>query len=343
MVGNPVCAISFLLLSVLWPHQELALMSDNRGANIESRRAWLLMAVGDNRQHGGNEGYEELPAETYSWDSTVANHKRLRPGDYIAIWDKKSLLGASVIESISRDPGSKRLHRCPSCGKAGIKARKTISPRYKCYHCKATFDQPTSRTEPVTAYQSNHGVAWVDLSGRLTGQQLRRLCDSPRSQLSIRPLRWPEFRHAALSDEPQAENLLNMRARLLTGGHTKATVRIRKGQGLFRSALLERFGEVCAFTGPAPPEALEACHLYSYANVGEHHSTGGLLLRRDIHRLFDRGLLTIDPGSMQIEVGPQLMRYPDYAALSGTRLRVSIGPAGRDWLAAHRAQYRVTR
>ena len=60
--------------------------------------AWLMIAAGDDRQHGGNEGYEDKPDEYYSWDDTVANHARPTAGDQIVLWNKKLLLGASVID-----------------------------------------------------------------------------------------------------------------------------------------------------------------------------------------------------------------------------------------------------
>ncbi len=162
--------------------------------------AWLVLAVGDDRQHGGNEGYDDDPAVHYSWDSTVPNHEAVAGGDAIVIWDKRCLVGASVIERIDRWQDTKVLHRCPECGLAGIKARKTLTPRFKCYKCKATFDVPISRTEPVTAFRSEHDVGWVDLAGLLSGPELRALCVHPASQLSIRPLRWNDFAAAVSQD-----------------------------------------------------------------------------------------------------------------------------------------------
>ena len=58
------------------------------------------------------------------------------------------------------------LHRCPACGLAGIKARKdNLTPRFKCYKCKATFDEPhqlrIQSQSPRTARAMTSG--WVDL------------------------------------------------------------------------------------------------------------------------------------------------------------------------------------
>lgn len=55
---------------------------------------------------------------------------------------------------------------------------------------------------------------------------------------------------------------------MIGGGHTVRQVSVRIGQPAFRAELVRKYGSVCAFSGPAPSEALEACHLYSYAEIG---------------------------------------------------------------------------
>jgi hypothetical protein len=101
----------------------------------------------------------------------------------------------------------------------------------------------------------------------------------------------------------------------IPGGHGVGLSKTRLGQQRFRQAMLDRYGETCAFTGPQPPGALEAAHLYLYSKNPEHDVRGGLLLRSDLHALFDRCLITIDPETWTIRVAPDLMRYPDLAAL----------------------------
>jgi hypothetical protein len=94
-------------------------------------------------------------------------------------------------------------------------------------------------------------------------------------------------------------------------------------------------------TGPTPPAALEAAHLYSYAEVGEHHDHGGLLLRRDLHNLFDTGLLAVDPGALTVDVDPEIQIFPSYAELNGRPLGVTVTARQRQWLGAHWQQHRV--
>ena len=100
------------------------------------------------------------------------------------------------------------------------------------------------------------------------------------------------------------------------------SVRVRLGQAEFRRRMLEEFETDCAFTGRAPLSMLEACHLYSYAAVGEHHDHGGLILRRDVHRLFDLGQVAVNPETMTIDVSDELRGFPTYASLAGRKLGV---------------------
>jgi ribosomal protein L37AE/L43A len=162
-------------------------------ATEPDRTAWLMIAVGDDRQHGGNDGYDDDADVHYSWDSTVANHAAVSTGDQVVLWNKHQSLGASVIEEIKIGNAVKLRYRCPSCTKASIKRRRTLTPAYKCYKCSAEFDHALEIRSHVTTYRSRHDAGWVNLKGVLSGGELRALCVSPQSQLSIRPLRWDAF------------------------------------------------------------------------------------------------------------------------------------------------------
>jgi hypothetical protein len=133
---------------------------------------------------------------------------------------------------------------------------------------------------------------------------------------------------------------LKARDEVLHGGHLLRTVRVRVGQDAFRRKLLQHFGPNCAFTGPTHLATLEAAHLYSYAEIGTHHSSGGLLLRRDVHRLFDLGLLAIDPNPMLISAAPELMSFAEYRRLDGQDLKIEPSTDTREWLSGHWKQYR---
>lgn len=131
--------------------------------------AWLVLAVGPDRQHGGNDGYADSGASYYSWYSTVGNHSRVAAGDVIVLWDKRTLIGASVIESITTGTETKARYSCPLCGKASLKARKTKLPRWKCFKCGGVFDNPVVVHDQVATYRSEHAPMWTDLTDCLSG------------------------------------------------------------------------------------------------------------------------------------------------------------------------------
>ncbi len=72
-------------------------------------------------------------------------------------------------------------------------------------------------------------------------------------------------------------------------------VQPRLGQGTFRVGVLDAYGRSCAVTTEHSLPVLEAAHIKPYSEGGEHNLRNGLLLRSDIHRLFDRGYVTVTP------------------------------------------------
>lgn len=314
-------------------------MAEGESAN---QRAWLMLAAGDDREHAGNDGYADDPSSTYVWDTTVANHGRPKPGDRLVLWDKSALLGISTIDHIHRENAVKVIRRCPRCSRTNVKERKLSKPRFRCARqgCHFETDSPVEETKSVTRYSSFHEAAWVELVGELDATQLRATCLQPRAQHSIRELNWNRLlRQLNLNSREIVERLskANTSPNEAEGksGHTNRTVRARLGQGKFRADLLKKFGNMCVFTGIQPAETLEAAHLYSYAAKGRHEDGGGLLIRRDLHRLFDLGLLTATPRTQLMNLSPPLQEYPSYQKLHGHPLAMSPGVKESRWLRRH--------
>lgn len=302
------------------------------------------MAVdADDRQFAGNDGYTDRPDIFYSWDSSVPRCEDVRASDIVALWDKHSLIGVSVVERIDPGEGPKTIYRCKECKKASIKRRKGKRPLFRCHNqnCKAEFDDPLTETVRVDTYRSVHDAAWRPLSGVLSGQQLRALCEKPGSQHAIRPLRWDDFAAALVAAGRSADvDTVEQRSDRAGNGHKQVLTRVRVGQPAFRRQLLSQFGEVCALTGSCPRDVLEAGHLYSYAKLGKHHTHGGVLLRRDIHELFDRGKLAIHPDLLTISVDDRLNGFAMYSELAGRSVQVAVTEKHRQWLREHWAQHR---
>ena len=93
----------------------------------------------------------------------------------------------------------------------------------------------------------------------------------------------------------------------------------RQGQADFRAALLEAYRGRCAITGFNAAPALEGAHLRPYRGPESNVVTNGVLLRADIHTLFDLDLLAVDPTTRTIVVS-KLLAGTQYEALSSSQL-----------------------
>lgn len=71
-------------------------------------------------------------------------------------------------------------------------------------------------------------------------------------------------------------------------------VKPRLGQGAFRVLVTDAYGRRCAVSGEKTLPILDAAHIRSYADGGAHEGANGLLLRTDIHKLFDLGYVSFD-------------------------------------------------
>lgn len=95
---------------------------------------------------------------------------------------------------------------------------------------------------------------------------------------------------------------------------------IRDGQTDFRKRLIEHYGAVCMVTGTAHAAVIDAAHITPYNGTSTNALSNGLLLRKDIHALFDAGLLAVSP-SLVISVSSTLSDAC-YRDLDGRPLRL---------------------
>ena len=117
------------------------------------------------------------------------------------------------------------------------------------------------------------------------------------------------------------------------------TIAQRRGQQAFRDLLIEAYDGRCCMSGCSVLDVLEAAHIYPYRGPDTNKVDNGLLLRADLHTLFDCGLLAIEPTTLSILVAPTL-RGSEYERLHGRALRLTVRPDMRPSAAAlamHRA------
>jgi hypothetical protein len=103
-----------------------------------------------------------------------------------------------------------------------------------------------------------------------------------------------------------------------------ASIVYRRGQAGFRRRLLEAYERRCAITGCDVEAVLEAAHIIPYQGKETNHPANGLLLRADLHTLFDLGLITVDPDKLTVVIAPELSGT-HYQALDGKPLRLPVG------------------
>lgn len=80
----------------------------------------------------------------------------------------------------------------------------------------------------------------------------------------------------------------------------------RLGQGSFRILVTDAYGRRCAMTGEKTLPVLDAAHIKPFTIARRHEISNGILLRSDLHTLFDRGYLGIHPDNHRILVSSRI-------------------------------------
>lgn len=106
----------------------------------------------------------------------------------------------------------------------------------------------------------------------------------------------------------------------------------RLGQASFRLAVMDAYGGACAVTTEHSLPVLDAAHIKPWAAGGEHELRNGMPLRRDLHRLFDLGFVTVRPDG-RFAVSPRLREDfsngRSYYELDGRQVLVPPSTADR--------------
>ncbi len=310
-------------------------------------RAWSLISIASGSQYAGNLGYEDDPGRVYRYDSHVANSRQLRSGDLIVVRDRTRMLGIARIEHIEESAGRKTMLRCPRCRSVGLKKRANRQPPFRC-NAGHEFDEPLEETVAVRSYEAHFGNSFIAAPEAVPVSALKAAAIRPSDQLSIEEIDPARLEPALIRAFPDTWRVLasfhqaatlnadqGAPARLppdagseqpYTGSPGERrelvlrAIRSRRGQQDFRKAMLERFEGRCAVTGCTVADVLEAAHIWPYRGAEDHHPENGLLLRADIHTLFDLDLLGIRPDDLTVSLAPALVGQDPYAALQGQRL-----------------------
>lgn len=120
--------------------------------------------------------------------------------------------------------------------------------------------------------------------------------------------------------DEEVENAILASTRTDSDSQVKRVLReiaARRGQSKFRKQLLGLYGAACAITHWDSEITLEAAHIVPVAKNGTSDVTNGILLRADIHTLFDLHCLSIDPECWEVRMAP-FMQKTKYSELQGS-------------------------
>lgn len=256
--------------------------------------AWIIGIDKDNPEHWA------YAQEHGFWDMTL--HRPFQVGDILYFWQAGgSLLGRVEVTAATDElePGTPMPWN--------LEDSKREQYRYR-VHFKVTHDSSARapRWGELTAATgvrgaTNFGPRKVPAEGEawLERQVLGETPASQGARLLVGQI------ERLLNESESGESALehDFRARV------EAIIVIRRGQAQFRRSLLAAYGGRCAVTGTAIEGLLEAAHISPYKGDHTDVVSNGLLLRSDIHTLFDLRLLTVLP-DYSIRVAPDVLVEP---------------------------------
>ena len=125
---------------------------------------------------------------------------------------------------------------------------------------------------------------------------------------------------------PQIETAIATKAAIESGGFGKPQIVLpRLGHGSFRIVVTDAYERRCALTGERTLPVLDAAHIKPYSVLQRHEVSNGILMRSDLHRLFDEGYITIDPMDRKIAVSERIRQEfengKEYYKLQGQSVR----------------------
>lgn len=330
----------------------LSLPSKHAATDMRLPQAWLLRSVPDeeNRSAASGKVYDDALEFRYVYDSRVPNGQDIREGDFVLIRDNSILLGSAVVRKIEVTDENKILTVCPRCGNSRMTLRSDGMWRCdgRCLRpdglkpLQRLHKSPPQEVKRVQRFVAYYGDTWTELIGAAGIETFKELSKKGRynRQNSIvaldtaKVLDWLEHLNTAGIRQLPLGDAHGVPVNL-PGGFTMRMSKERVGQWQFRQELLNRFGNMCAFTGACHTAALDAAHLYSYAREGEHRVDEGLLLRKDLHKLFDSELVGVS-SSRTLLLHPGLGNT-QYQSLAGARLKVELPNRALELLDEHRS------
>lgn len=192
-------------------------------------------------------------------------------------------------------------------------------------HDDFQFDQFAAAIVKLAA-DSQHGPEESADASEATKELTQKLRELGWSGSWLRPY-LKAIRSYETKLRPADANLLPNSESAVTEEHVDelrsrlAEMIVRERQDDFRRVLLEAYGGRCAISGTRCEAALEAAHIRPYSGPTSSTIKNGVLLRSDLHRLFDRHLIAIDPETFRISLST-VLKKSDYRQFENLKLRL---------------------
>lgn len=293
---------------------------------MEQKTLWVFKSFNEVRSFG-NEGYADEPELSYVYDNTVINHNRVKEGDIVIIVNKKHVTGIASIQSIVvQHDMPKTQYSCPVCGTKRLSARKKTAPKFRCIN-RHEFEEPVPNTIFVSQSKAFYSIDYSRIEGNLPASILSKYYVSYNAYYSIQSADmavlnhyFPNFLPLSIIDD--AINPSYIPSYSDSRDYKLLKSAIRPGQGKFRQQLIELHGMSCMISGCTIPEAIDASHICPYRGIDDNHLSNGILLRKDLHALFDADLIGIEPTTFTVQISP-ILDCTSYKDFSGIKLKIN--------------------
>lgn len=211
----------------------------------------------------------------------------------------------------------------------GIRLVDVFVERGDRYKQEKDYQAAISQYREALKVDSNYSLAKNKLASCERELQ-RNSPPKPGADLGKQSERSAEAATALLSarDELDRENFFASKTTKEAQDKIFVSIARRQGQAKFRQDLLEAYERKCAITNFDAEAALEAAHIIPYIETENNHPSNGLLLRADLHTLFDLNLIAIHPETLEISLHSDL-RETEYREIHGRRIRIPRDEAFR--------------
>jgi predicted RNA-binding protein with PUA-like domain len=293
-------------------------------------QVWLFQAVPKNydlTKEVPHKKIEDWPIRAY--------RREMQVGDVVLLWQAGRKAGIYALGELSSEP-----YERPFAGKGEKTSARTtewcVDVKYVRL-LRHPILKPELVEHPVLGQLSVLRQPFFGTSFRVEQEQWIALQDliSQDAPSDLETIIQDTGREEAENGVFDPKDIQDARKRILV-----AIVR-RRGQPAFRQKLLGIYSGRCSVTGCDVEQALEAAHISPYKGEKTNHPSNGLLMRADLHTLFDLHLVSVDTATMTLLLASAL-KHTSYGELEGRRLSLPKSNAHKPSKAAldqHRVEF----